>query len=151
MTPYLLHALSGVGRLVAVGNELITVAALLWSLNFLAGLIEKTWKAGYAVGTVARRIDWLAVATTVKDGIVFLAVATYTAGFWTGKAVHWLNDRLAAAVVSTAAAPAVPPIVNPLFDVAAGLQAKTSKELRQITGIRSKCSKHHLIAYAFAA
>ena len=128
------------------------MAALLWSLNFLAGLIEKTWKAGYAVGTVARRIDWVAVATTVKDGLVLLAVATYWAGFYFGKAIHWLNDRLAAVAASKpSAAVAAAPLINPLFPIAAELQSRTCKELRQITGIRSKCSKQRLIAYAFAA
>ena len=69
-----IHQLQSLITTVYMGlSELISVAALLWCLNQLARLIEFTYNAGKAVGTVYFRfikpivdqIDWLEVARTI--------------------------------------------------------------------------------------
>ena len=127
-TIHLLHALEGLlaagMRLYALGSELLSVGALLWILATLATLIERTWKAGYALGDVYFRhlkpalasIDWALVASIVGRGLIALAVGTYTLGRMLGLGVHTLSAALGAAHVRLlglqAAAPA---LVAPLL------------------------------------
>lgn len=44
---------------------------------------------------LARQIDWQEVGQIVLHGIVTLAVMTYLAGEFTGRALHHLNNQLA--------------------------------------------------------
>ena len=41
-------------KVYAIGSEIFTVSALLWVLNFLANMIEKTYNAGLIVGKFYR-------------------------------------------------------------------------------------------------
>ena len=46
--------LNSVGRIYEVGGGIITVLAILWILNFIAGLIRNTYSAGYSLGRFYR-------------------------------------------------------------------------------------------------
>ncbi|KZR60966.1 MULTISPECIES: hypothetical protein [Prochlorococcus] len=46
--------LNSVGRIYEVGGGIITVLAILWILNFVAGLIRNTYSAGYSLGKFYR-------------------------------------------------------------------------------------------------
>ena len=46
--------LNSVGRIYEVGGGIITVLAILWILNFVAGLIRNTYSAGYSLGKFNR-------------------------------------------------------------------------------------------------
>ena len=46
--------LNSVGRIYEVGGGIITVLAILWLLNFVAGLIRNTYAAGYSLGKFYR-------------------------------------------------------------------------------------------------
>jgi hypothetical protein len=96
-----------------------------------------------------QQIDWQEVGRIVLHGLVAAAVLTYMAGHALGTAVHALNGWLSARWVALwvrpeAPAPAAapepapvpaPPAVAPLYDQLAHLSVR---QLREITGIRSK-------------
>ncbi len=42
-------------RVYAIGSEIFTVTAILWCLNFLGTMIQKTFQFGYAFGKFYRR------------------------------------------------------------------------------------------------
>ena len=42
-------------RVYAIGSEIFTVTAILWCLNFLGNMIQKTFQFGYAFGKFYRR------------------------------------------------------------------------------------------------
>ena len=42
-------------RVYAIGSEIFTVTAILWCLNFLGTMIQKTFEFGYAFGKFYRR------------------------------------------------------------------------------------------------
>jgi len=42
-------------RVYAIGSEIFTVTAILWCLNFLGNMIQKTFEFGYAFGKFYRR------------------------------------------------------------------------------------------------
>jgi hypothetical protein len=109
-------------------------------------------RAGRIAGHVwlaLQQIDWHEVGRIVLHGLVAAAVLTYMAGHALGTAVHKANDRLSARWVALwvrpeAPAPAAapepapvpaPPAVAPLYDQLAHLSVR---QLREITGIRSK-------------
>ena len=46
--------LNSVGRIYEVGGGIITVLAILWILNFVAGLIRNTYAAGHSLGKFYR-------------------------------------------------------------------------------------------------
>ena len=46
--------LNSVGRIYEVGGGIITVLAILWILNFVAGLIRNTYSAGFSLGKFYR-------------------------------------------------------------------------------------------------
>ncbi len=54
-----LHALHAVmelsARLYAIGGELVSITCILASLNFLAGLVQKTYSLGRAIGILYYR------------------------------------------------------------------------------------------------
>ena len=70
-----------------------------------------------------------------------LAVLAYRAGYGLGRAVHGLNDRLAA----MSRPPMAPPALHPLAGIADQLQEMTVRELRGLTGIK-RGRKAELIA-----
>ena len=47
--------LTAAARLWAVGSEAFTITIILWTLRFIADLIETTYAAGYAIGKFYRR------------------------------------------------------------------------------------------------
>lgn len=82
-----IHQLQSLITTVTMGlSELISAAALLWCLNQLARLIEFTYNAGKAVGSVYFRfikpvidqIDWLEVARTVTACFKVIVVTVIT-------------------------------------------------------------------------
>ena len=46
--------LNTVGRIYEVGGGIITILAILWFLNFVAGLIRNTYAAGHSLGKFYR-------------------------------------------------------------------------------------------------
>jgi hypothetical protein len=135
--------------------------------------------AGRIAGTAARhllwlnaQIDWSEVGAVALHGIVTLVVMTYWAGRYTRHAWDALVDASeqlgktyaawlvpAPAEVSAALAatpiPAAAPVravalLHPLATLAEDLQQLSCRELRAITGCRSKRSKAQLIALALA-
>ena len=46
--------INSVGRIYEVGGGIITVLAILWILNFVAGLVRNTYAAGYSLGKFYR-------------------------------------------------------------------------------------------------
>ena len=42
-------------RVYAIGSEIFTVTAILWCLNFMGNMIQKTFQFGYAFGKFYRR------------------------------------------------------------------------------------------------
>ena len=104
-----------------------------------------------------QQVDWQEVGRIVLHGLVAAAVLTYMAGHALGTAVHalngWLSARWVALLVkpeatvkeSLTAQPAIqatapivehaPPAVAPLFEDLAHLSVR---QLRELTGVRSK-------------
>lgn len=128
---------------------------------------------GYVLGIAYARarqinslIDWQEVAQIVLHGLVTIAVMTYLAGYALGTALHTANDRLAAFWARLWASepevlaapttepiqpvPAAAPVVNALAVLATELEQLTCKQLRAITGCRSKLPKAQLVALALA-
>jgi len=107
-----------------------------------------------------RLIDWREVASIVWHGLIVLAVMTWHAGYETGRIVHRANDSLAAFwrhlwVPPVVSPPhqtlqrltvAVPVAIHPLAELAADLELLSCRQLRDLGGIRTKRSKHALIA-----
>lgn len=110
---------------------------------------------GYARHTVAL-IDWREVASVVLQGLITLAILTYLAGEFSGRALHRFNDRLARLwvrlwVAPTQPAPQPAPFFHPLADLASELEILPVRTLRTLTGVRSHAvRKSFLIAYAVA-
>ena len=73
-------------RVYALGSEIFTVSALLWTLNFLANSIEKTYNAGRIVGAFyfkylhshVKVILRGALALAIVLGIYFITLAKQT-------------------------------------------------------------------------
>ena len=65
--------LNTVGRIYEVGGGIITVFAVLWFLNFVAGLIRNTYAAGHSLGTFYRSYIHRYLKTIV---VVLLSVIT---------------------------------------------------------------------------
>ena len=42
-------------RVYAIGSEIFTITAILWCLNFMGNMIQKTFQFGYAFGKFYRR------------------------------------------------------------------------------------------------
>jgi hypothetical protein len=93
--------------------------------------------------------------------VLLLADLSYQLGLLTGQAVHARNQqlaRLASQVPSQVPsqqrdvlAPAtVQPILHPASNLAADLERLTTRQLRQLTGIRRNLTKRQLIACAIA-
>jgi hypothetical protein len=108
--------------------------------------------AGRIAGRVwlaLQQVDWQEVGRIVLHGLVAAAVLTYMAGHALGTTVHALNGWLSARWVALwvrpeAPAPAAapepapapaPPAVAPLFEDLAHLSVR---QLRELTGVRSK-------------
>lgn len=96
-----------------------------------------------------QQIDWQEVGRIVGHGLIAFCVLTYMAGHALGTAVHRANDALSrrwvaiwvrpdaptpAAAPEPAPVPA-PPAVAPLYTELAHLSVR---QLRELTGIRSK-------------
>ncbi len=45
------HIAEVAAKVYAVGGEIVSITAILWALNFVASLTEKTYRCGKAVGT----------------------------------------------------------------------------------------------------
>jgi hypothetical protein len=89
--------------------------------------------------------------------VLLSADLAYRLGYLTGQAVHARSQqlaRLASQVPSQkgeAMGPTtVQPILHPAATLAADLERLTTRQLRQLTGIRRNLSKRQLIAYAIA-
>jgi hypothetical protein len=108
------------------------------------------------------QIDWAEVRQLVWHGLIALAVATYVAGEFTGRALHRANDvlarwwatrlvppplKLAARPRQPALLPA-PPALHPLAVVGADLALLSNAQLRRITGARARLAKAQLVALA---
>ena len=97
------NLITGAAKLYAIGGEIFTATAILWALNLLASLIRKVYQSGRAVGYIFYHyirptlacIDWRHVATTISHGLIAVAVGTYLAGKYTGRAIYILSDWLA--------------------------------------------------------
>jgi len=95
--------ITGAAKLYAIGGEIFTATAILWTLNMLASLIRRVYQAGHAVGYIfyryirptLARIDWRDVAITIGQGLLAVAVGTYLAGKYTGQGIYSLSDWLA--------------------------------------------------------
>lgn len=99
------NLITGAAKLYAIGGEIFTVTAILWTLNLLASLVRRVYQTGRAIGYIFyryiqptfARIDWRQVATTIGQGLIALTVATYLAGKYTGQAIYrtsaWLAQR----------------------------------------------------------
>jgi len=109
--------------------------------------------------TAARRAA--PVVALLITAAVLLAELAYRLGFLLGRAVHARNDQLAAAMVrlTVSEAPASKPVitaqpcapaVHPLAVVAERLESLSASQLRQLLGIKSRCSKTQLVALAVA-
>jgi hypothetical protein len=102
------------------------------------------------------QIDWAEVGQIIWHGLIALAVATYVAGEFTGRALHTTNARLARcwagrlAPAAMPAAPATPPALHPLAQVGADLALLSNAQLRRITGTRGRLAKAQLVALAVA-
>lgn len=92
---------------------------------------------------------------------LLLADLAYRLGYLTGQAVHARSQqlaRLASQVPSQVpsqkweamGATTAQPILHPASLLAADLERLTTRQLRQLTGIRRNLSKRQLIAYALA-
>ncbi len=88
---------------------------------------------------------------------LLLADLAYRLGYLTGQAVHARSQqlaRLASQVPSqkweAMGATTVQPILHPAWALAEDLERLTTRQLRQLTGIRRNLSKRQLIAYALA-
>lgn len=103
------------------------------------------------------QIDWAEVGQIVWHGLIALAVATYVAGEFTGRALHRANDvlarwwaaRLVPPPVEPAARPCQPAL-HPLAVVGADLALLSNTQLRRITGTRNRLTKAQLVALAVA-
>jgi hypothetical protein len=163
-TLHLIHALesliaTGV-RLYALGSELISVAAILWCLNFIANAVERTYRAGQAIGhfyysrlrPLFASIDWALVRHVVWHGLIAVAVGAYVTERFIAASVHKTNDLLAALWVKLWVKPeektTALPIVHPMLALASDLETCTCKQLRDITGCRRKVRKAELVNLA---
>lgn len=111
------------------------------------------------------RLDPMSNLKSFVYAIAALAVATFVAGEFTGRTLHRLNNQLAQLWVRlwvrqpAALSPAPPesstltmavPVIHPLVELAAGMEALTTRQLQAITGCRRKARKTQLIALALA-
>lgn len=129
--------------------------------------------AGRIAGTTARgllwanqQIDWTEVWAIVLHGLQILIVLTLLAGRWTRRAWDalpalseqlgcWYAARIVPPIV-VPAAPAMPAAVTAARPIATRRRAEelallSSRELRELTGIRRKLAKRQLIELALAA
>jgi hypothetical protein len=97
------------------------------------------------------------VALVITCALLLIQLA-YDLGYMLGSAVHARNDQLAALWRCLMAPEAMPakagftaPAVHPLAELVDELEAMTCKQLRALSGIRSKQSKAQLIAAYLAA
>jgi hypothetical protein len=163
-TLHMIHAIESLmtaaARLYAVGSEIFSAAAILWCLNFIANAVERTYRAGQAVGRfyyqhlrpLFASIDWVLVRHVVWHGLIAVAVGVYTTERFIATSVHRVNDLLAALWVKlwvkTEEKATALPVVHPLTALAVDLEACTCKQLREITGCRRKIRKAELINLA---
>ena len=151
-------------------SDLITVALLLTLLDRLAAAVRLTYRAGHAVGSawfrwglptllaiadgiswLLAQIDWHEVRSTLVATARTLVALAIAAGLslrdahrrWVGQ-IEWTSAPMAP---TTPVAPAV----NPLYPLAIALEARTSKQLKALTGSRRRCRKSELIAAWIAA
>lgn len=82
---------------------------------------------------------------------LLLAHLAYDLGFLLGSAIYERSAQLAALTHRQVLAPATPqPIPHPFAALATDLEQLTTRQLRQLTGIRRNLPKRQLIALALA-
>lgn len=120
-------------------------------------------RLGFAAGVTVREtrriwalIDWREVAAIVVHGLIVLAVAVYVAGEFTGRALHRLNDRLAAfwsaLLVPAAEQPQTAPAARPVnAAVLLHLDGMSQRQISQILGISRRQVRAALAMEGFAA
>lgn len=108
-------------------------------LGFAAGVVVRESRRAWAL------IDWREVAAIVVQGLIILAVATFVAGEFTGRAVHRLNDRLAAfwsaLLVPAAEAPqpeAITPALAPIATTAPAARPANAVWLLREAGLSQR-------------
>jgi hypothetical protein len=105
-----------------------------------------------------KNIDWKFVGTIVFENIIALAVMTYVAGCIVATSIHSANRvlsklwvRLCVPLGKTSIETPVKPTLaatNPLFDLAAELEALTCVQLRELTGCKRRMKKAELVSLA---
>ncbi len=169
--------LSAVGRLYVLGGEIFTVTTLLWGLKIAAGLVETTYNAGIVTGRFYFKHLHRWVKLAAKHLLV-AAITILQLAWESAKKVYLNRQEILEALngyrnavglcfvyrgldhpVRQADRPQrllppakaiIHPIIHPAFQLAEELQQKTCKEIRELTGIRRKCSKAQLIELAIA-
>ena len=97
------NLISTATKIYAIGGEIITATAILWTLNLLANIVRKVYQAGRAVGYIYYRfikpvlamINWQEVGVTVGHGLLATVMLTYQAGLLTGRAMYTVSGWLA--------------------------------------------------------
>ena len=67
-------------KVYAIGSEIFTVSALLWVLNFMANMIEKTYNAGFVVGKFYRTYlhkHLKSAAIRIIAGTIFVTILAF--------------------------------------------------------------------------
>jgi len=105
---------------------------ILRALNVLSILIQTSYELGYEAGKFYRQHLH---THTVKLIALVITIAVH---LWANK--HRLRKRIEGLFVYKYEVQS-PPIVNPLFNEMNMMLSLTSRQLRQLTGIRSKHSK----------
>jgi hypothetical protein len=89
-------------KIYAIGGEIITATAILWTLNLLANVVKKIYQAGRAVGYIYYRfikpvlamINWREVGVTIGHGLLATVLLTYQAGLLTGRTIYSVSNWL---------------------------------------------------------
>ena len=161
--------LSTIPALVAAAetvSQLLTAAVLLMALDRLASAIRLTYNAGRLTGRlwfrfglpallwladhvslIISRIDWVRVAATLRTAATVTVSALIAAALMIRDAHRrWVGSIEWTAPTSAPVAPAV----HPLALIADELTALSCSQIRQMSGLRQRCSKARLIALALA-
>ncbi len=76
MTAFLAHAAAAGARTYAMASEVFTISIMLWALNALATLTEKTYTAGVAVGKFYKNNCHSLVVAGAKRGVAAMILVS---------------------------------------------------------------------------
>ena len=148
----------------------LEITAILFALNFLANSIRFTYNfiasiirfirfitphivhfilvTADFISWVNSFIDWQFVFETVIETIKSVAVVAYVAGKTAGEFFYsWHANHVGSISYAPQYAPAA---VNPMFEVAQGMNVQTVKNLRKLGTFKSRQTKGQIIAQLLA-